>query len=231
MKSSTVGRLIVIEGGDGSGKGTQSTLLCTYLKSESIPYEYIDFPDYDSFYGHMIGQFLRGEFGALNVVSPYLAALLFALDRKEKATQIADWLKEGKIVVANRYVTSNIAHQASKYTSEEERNTFIQWVESLEYTQNGMPREHIVLYLAVSSGISHALTQSKSLRPYLKGQKIDIQESDIEYRMRTEELYEYLAKQKKHWVKINCIQNGTILPKEDIHIHVVECLKNAQILS
>src|SRR3989344_2308491 len=114
MKDAKKGKIIVIEGGDGSGKATQSKLLIEYLEKNSIPHAYLDFPNYSSFYGKLVGKFLRGEFGDLDSVSPYLASLTFALDRLSSKDTIENHLKAGKIVVMNRYATSNMAHQGSK---------------------------------------------------------------------------------------------------------------------
>lgn len=223
------GKLIVFEGGDGSGKGTQSRLLAGYLSTHSIRHTSLDFPQYDSFYGQIVAQFLRGEFGELEVVSPYLAALTFALDRYAVKADIVSKLNEGYIIVANRYVTSNIAHQGSKFDDETKRNTFIQWVEELEYDYHGLPHEDLVIYLRMPSEVSANLTKQKGARSYL-GNKKDIQEENDEYRNMTHDMYTTLAERSDHWVIIDCIKNGTIRSKEDIHKEVVNTLQKKNIL-
>ncbi len=229
MNDRSQGKLIVFEGGDGSGKGTQSKLLIEYLNSRNIPYAYLDFPQYDSFYGKIVAQFLRGEFGNLDEVSPYLAALTFALDRYAVKEDILNKLNEGNVIVANRYVTSNIAHQGSKFTNDTERNTFIKWVEDLEYGYHGLPHEDLVIYLRMPSDISADLTRQKGERSYL-GDKTDIQEEDENYRTVTHDMYTALAERSDHWIIIDCMKHGTIRSKEDIHTEVIEVLQNRNII-
>ncbi|HLC66288.1 MAG TPA: thymidylate kinase, partial [Candidatus Nanoarchaeia archaeon] len=127
------GKLIVLEGIDGSGKTTQTKMLVARLKREGYAVETIDFPQYyTTFFGKMVAQYLRGEFGALDQVSPYLAAILYAGDRFERKEQLEQWLAEGKIVIANRYVSANMGHQASKIPRSK-RAVFVQWLDQLEY--------------------------------------------------------------------------------------------------
>lgn len=224
------GKLIVIEGGDGSGKGTQSKLLLEYLKKNSIPHAYVDFPDYDSFYGKMVGQFLRGEYGTLENVSPYLTSLLFALDRRDTRDTIQGYLDRGKIVIANRYVTSNIAHQGSKIQDSTKKAEFIAWLEQLEYDMNQMPKEDIVLYLKVPSSTTGKLIEQKEARAYLNGQKADIQEKDETYRKQTEDMYDLMARTNQRWVTIECMKHGTMVSREEISKQIVEILQKNNIL-
>ena len=230
MRQQSKGKLIVIEGGDGSGKGTQSALLKTYFEEHAIPYAYVDFPDYDSIYGKLIGKFLRGEFGTIEEVSPYLVSTIFALDRSLVKTQIETYLEEGKIVLANRYVTSNIAHQGSKFTNKEELNKFIEWIKNLEYTILEIPKEDIVIYLHVPWQIALELTRTKESRAYLKGNSEDIQEKDEKHRQESENMYKYLAETNRHWHTLDCTKNGTILSKEEIHRKIVTDLQNSAII-
>lgn len=228
MNDKLPGKLVVFEGGDGSGKGTQSQLLIRYLQSNNIPHSFLDFPQYDTFYGKIVAQFLRGEFGNLDEVSPYLAALTFALDRYAVKDTIIQELQEGKIVVANRYVTSNIAHQGSKFDQIEEQKKFIDWVEQLEYDYHGLPREDIVVYLRVPAEITAELTKKKGERSYL-GDNKDIQEENHEYRTVTQDMYTTLAERSHHWIIIDCMEHGTIRNKEDIHKQIVAVLKERNI--
>ena len=217
------GKLIVIEGGDGSGKSTQANLLLNYLERQNIPHSSLDFPQYDSFYGEIVAKFLRGEFGELNSVSPYLAALTFALDRYSVKDEIIERLHRGEIIIANRYVTSNIAHQGSKFEDKSKRDAFISWLEELEYEVHGLPREDIVLLLQVPSEMTVKLTLMKDERIYLQG-KSDIQEQDRNYQNATEMMYNILSQQYKHWISILCFKNGTMKSKEDIHQSIVHAL-------
>ncbi len=224
------GKLIVIEGGDGSGKGTQATLLKSYLDTQSVPYTYVDFPDYESIYGKIIAGFLRGEYGTINDISPYFVSTLFALDRSLIKNTITNELAKGHIVLANRYVTSNIAHQGSKLRSKGELDTFIHWLEHFEYTVLGLPKEDIVLYLSVPWQVANDLTKSKSSRAYLKGKSMDIQEEDEAHREDSENMYDYLAQTNAHWTTIDCVKNGTIMSKGEIHEAIVNVLKNNKMI-
>jgi dTMP kinase len=229
MKDVKKGKIIVIEGGDGSGKATQSSLLIEYLKKNSIPNAYLDFPDYSSFYGKLVGKFLRGEFGNLDTVSPYLASLTFALDRLSAKDTIENHLHEGKIVIMNRYATSNMAHQGSKFENEAERIKFLKWLEELEYETNKIPREDAVIYLYVPWQEGSRLTRMKGDRSYLNGQKEDIQEASEKHRKDTEAIYKMLAK-KRSWITINCIKNDTMKSKEQIHNEIITVLKEQSII-
>lgn len=223
------GKIIVIEGGDGSGKATQSKLLIEYLEKNSIPHAYLDFPNYSSFYGKLVGKFLRGEFGDLDSVSPYLASLTFALDRLSAKDTIENHVKEGKIVVMNRYATSNMAHQGSKISDETKRNEFLEWLEELEYTTNQIPREDAVIYLSVPWQEGSKLTKLKGDRAYLNGKKEDIHEASENHRKDTEAIYKILAK-KRSWITIRCMENDTMKSKEQIHDEIIEVLKDHKIV-
>lgn len=223
------GKLIVIEGGDGSGKGTQAALLLEYLKKNNIPHATVDFPDYESLYGKIIARFLRGEFGNLEEVSPYFVGTLFGLDRSLHKETLHKHLQDGKIVVANRYVTSNMAHQGSKIVDPQKLSTFIQWLENFEYNVLGLPHEDLVIYLYVPWQIALHLTKSKEKRSYLQGETEDIQEKDEKHRQDTERMYQQLASQH-HWDTLACTKNGTILSREKIHESIIEILQKRAII-
>lgn len=223
------GRLIVIDGGDGSGKATQSELLSAYLKKQDVPVKYMDFPRYySSFHGRVVGRFLTGEFGALDQVSPYLASLAYALDRASAKEEMDEWLSLGGTILSNRYATSSMAHQASKLP-ENQRRQFIDWLDELEYKVHKIPREDVVVYLYVPWKIGYELTLKKADRKYLNGQ-LDIQEKDMQHRIDSEAMYLQLAGERKNWIQIECVRLGEILPKETIHKRVVEELKKRKMI-
>lgn len=218
------GKLIVIEGNDGSGKTVQAELLVKYFKNNKIPVKYFDFPQYyKTFYGKTVAQFLRGEFGNIDEVSPYFASLIYALDRATVKEEIDKFIKQGGYVVANRYIQSNMAHQGTKFRDLNEREKFLEWVYELEYKVNKMPKEDIVIYLYVPWKISKKLIKEKKERDYLQGKK-DIHEKNTTHLRETEKMYLFLSKKNKNWIKIECIENGKLLDIDTMNKKIVSAL-------
>ncbi len=224
------GKLIVIDGGDGSGKATQSELLKAYLEKQGKNVKYMDFPRYySSFHGRVVGRFLTGEFGVLDQVSPYLAALAYALDRASAKEEMDDCLTHGGIVLSNRYATSSMAHQAAKLP-ESKRNEFISWLDEMEYKVHKIPREDIVIYLYVPWKIGYELTVQKADRKYSNG-SLDIAEKDVKHRIESEAMYLRLSRERNNWVKIDCVDtNGILLSKEEIHAKIISSLQEKRII-
>lgn len=223
------GKLIVIDGGDGSGKTIQAKLLIQHFKKRGIRVKYFDFPQYDSFYGKLVAQFLRGEFGDIESVSPYLATLPYALDRAAVQKQMSSYLNKGIYIISNRYVTS-MAHQIAKFTTSKEKKEFVNWVTELEYKVNGMPKEDIVIYLYVPLHISIDLTKKKTSQAHLQGMKEDIHERDYDYRQKAIQTYLDLVKKFPYWVKIDCCENEHLLPPEKILDKIITQLQIRNIL-
>ncbi|MCH8821281.1 dTMP kinase [Patescibacteria group bacterium] len=216
------GKLIVIEGLDGSGKTTQLKLLKSYFEKNNTPFETISFPRYKkSFHGRTVAKYLRGEFGETDSVNPYLVSLAYAMDRATAKWKMNKWLREGKIIITDRYATSNMAHQAAKLP-EKERDKFLKWDEELEYKVNKIPKENIVVYLYVSVEVAKNKTKSRG--------KQDIHERDFNYLVETGNMYEKLSRRYKHWVKINCEKKGKLRSKEDIHKEIVKVLRKNKII-
>lgn len=211
------GLLIVVDGADGSGKATQAKLLVEYFKNKHVPVKYMDFPRYYlSFHGATVGKFLRGEFGTIDQVSPYLASLAYALDRAGAKEEMESFLNKGGVIIANRYATSNLGHQIPKFKTQKEKDDFYKWITDLEYKIHKIPKEDLVIYLHVPYKISYELTKKKDDRQYLNGKKADIHEENLQYRIEVEKTFLKLAKTEKHWVKIDCVRDGKILPIEEI---------------
>ncbi len=220
------GKLIVIEGGDGSGKATQAKLLIKYLKSINIPVRYYDFPQYyHSFHGKIVGRFLKGEFGDIDSVSPYLISLAYALDRASVKREMEEFLQKGGFIVANRYATSSMAFQSVKFTDPKERKKFLTWLYELEYKIHKIPKENLVIYLHVKPETAAKLILKKGVRKYLGKNDKDIQERNIEYQRKVEQAYMHLAKTNKHWRIIECEENNKLLSKANIHEKVKELVK------
>ena len=218
------GKLIIIEGGDGSGKATQTKLLVEYLHSKNIPVETLSFPRYsDSFYGSLVGRFLAGEFGSLESVSPYLAAIPYALDRLDAREDIKKWLNVGKIVIIDRYVPSSLAHQAAK-VSADGQDKLVQWLEQMEYEENKLPRPDLVIYLHVPVNLALGLLKKKAkVREYTTG--IDIAETKS-HQEKAEEMFLKLAAEKG-WVQIECTKDGNLLSIDEIHTQLLHTLRNS----
>src|SRR5713226_9869057 len=173
------GRLIAIEGIDGSGKRTQLEMLANVLSASGNRVFSTGFPQYDSWFGKMVGQFLNGELGPLESVDPHFTAMLYAGDRFEAKPRLESALNEGKIVLVDRYIGSNLAHQVAM-AKPEKRAEFLRWVEHLEYSIYGLPRENMILYLRVPPNQAQKLVAKKSERKYTTA-KHDILEKDLRH--------------------------------------------------
>ncbi len=224
------GKLIVIDGTDGSGKGTQTELILKYLEEKKVKNKYIDFPRYyTSFHGRMVGRYLAGEFGSLESSSPYLTSLFYALDRLTARDEIVDWLEEGNTVVANRYTTSSMAFQTARI-EKEKRPEFLQWLYDMEYKEHKLPKEDVVIFLYVPVEISQKLIEQKAKREYTKGKKKDINEANVAYQKEVLSLYLELSKKHKHWEVIKCVDSkGELMSIEQVHEKVVKVLEKYEI--
>lgn len=214
------GKLIVLEGGDGSGKTTQTNLLVALLKKQHFKVKYIEFPRYyTSFHGDIVARFQRGEFGTIDSVSPYLISLAYALDRLSMRDQINNWLRRGYYLIANRYVPSSMAHQAAKLP-ENKRQQFLEWLDELEYRVHKMPREDLVIYLHVPWKIGQKLSGQKHNKAYLNGGH-DISEENNKHLEESEKMYFWLLKHRKNWVKIDCMKGAKIKKKGAIQKEII----------
>jgi dTMP kinase len=211
----TRGLLIAIEGIDGSGKHTQAKLLEHALSAQGFSVFATGFPQYDSWFGSMVGKFLNGDFGPLREVDPHFSALLYAGDRFEAKTRVESVLKQGKIVLVDRYVASNLAHQVAR-TAPEKRSEFLRWIEHLEYTIYGLPREDLILYLRVPPSQAQRLVGQKSARSYTRASH-DIQENNLRHLEDAAEMYDMLSRSRP-WATIQCYdaQTSSLRLPEDI---------------
>jgi dTMP kinase len=197
----SAGKLIAIEGIDGSGKRTQLDLLEKVLAARDFSAYSTGFPQYDSFFGRMAGQFLNGEFGDLQSLDPRLTALLYAGDRFEAKPKLLNALEAGKIVLVDRYVGSNLAHQTARVPAAK-RDEFIEWVEHLEYDIYDLPREDLILYLRVPPREAQSLVKKKSARSYTTA-KQDLLEASLDHLQDATAIYDLLSR-KPRWVTIEC---------------------------
>ena len=212
--------LIVLEGLDGAGKSTQVKMLREYLQSRCSSLEYIHFPRYEApVYGSLISRFLRGEFGSIDMVHPQLVALLFAEDRHGAAPQLHKALEEGKTVLLDRYVYSNIAYQCSKLKDPAERAALRDWIFESEFGPFGLPKPDLNLYLDVPiSFVEKNLSRDRkgADRSYLGGSH-DIHEGSIGFQKTVRSLYLAETERDPSFLRIDCSdENGNILPPDDI---------------
>ena len=212
--------LIVLEGLDGAGKSTQLKMVTSYFTSLGRKVEYLHFPRYTApVYGELIAKFLRGDFGAIDQVHPQLVALLFAEDRRDAATQIRGWMDEGRVVILDRYVYSNIAFQCAKLPDEKEAAALRDWIFELEYQHNDIPRPTLNLFLDVPISFVDAklkINRKGGDRAYLEG-KADIHEADIRFQVKVREHYLGQCRRDPHFIRIDCSDpDGNMLPAADI---------------
>lgn len=220
------GKLIAVEGIDGSGKQTQVRLLAQALTGQGHRVFVTGFPQYDSWFGKMVGQFLNGDFGPINALSPHLTALLYAGDRFERKGPILAALARGEIVITDRYIASNLAHQTAR-SAPDQRDEFIAWVEHLEYNIYGLPKEDLVLYLRVPPRQAQSLVAKKSARSYTEAGH-DILEADLAHLQSAMDIYDLLAK-RANWQTVDCFNPAiqSLRAPEDIAAQVLAAVTPA----
>jgi dTMP kinase len=214
------GTLIAVEGIDGSGKQTQVRVLAHALESRGYQVWSTGFPQYDSWFGRMVGQFLNGDLGPLNSVDPHFAALLYAGDRFQCRPSIVTALENGGVVLADRYVASNLAHQTARAAAEK-RAEFRAWIEHLEYNIYRLPKEDLVLYLRLPPHEAQTLIAKKSARAYTDAAH-DILESNIRHLQAAADMYDELAL-ASNWKTIECFDTTkqVIRSEQEISADVV----------
>jgi dTMP kinase len=220
----TRGKLIALEGIDGSGKRTQLEMLARELDTRGLATFCISFPRYESFFGKLVGRYLDGGFGPLESVNPHLSALLYAGDRLEAKPEIEAALSSGKIVLADRYIASNMAHQSARVPAGE-REEFLAWLARLEHGLYGLPAEDLIVYLRVPVAEAHHLIGLKRARSYTS-LKRDIQEADITHLEQAAIIYDRLATEA-NWARIDCTDkaSGDLYSPEEIHRSVLQAVE------
>jgi dTMP kinase len=221
--------LIVLEGLDGAGKTTQVNLLQKHFEEKNVKSAFLHFPRFDApVYGDLIASFLRGEFGNVNTVDPRLVALLYAGDRDNAASTLKSWFAEGKVVILDRYVYSNIAFQCAKIQENTKREKLRKWILDLEYVFFGIPQPDISIFLDVPFGFTVEKLKSQrkgSERDYLKGKK-DIHESDFDLQKKVREIYLEQTNVDDKFVRVNCVdENSTMKPPQIIHKEIVALIE------
>ncbi len=219
---------IVLEGLDGAGKSTQVKLLQQRLAEAGKSYEYLHFPRFDApVYGDLVARFLRGELGSVESVNPYLVALIYAGDRAEAADLIRGWLQDGKVVIVDRYVYSNVAYQCAKVDDEAERNRLRDWIVDLEYAHHAIPRPDVSLFLDVPFSFTRRKLEENREgedRQYLQG-KTDIHEASLSLQERVRQVYLAQEALDPNFGVISCADaQGGMLPPDAIFARLMERL-------
>lgn len=217
------GLFIVIEGSDGSGKATQFNLLKERLKATGYDVAVFDFPRYNKESSYFVRQYLGGAFGPPTAISPYTASLFYALDRYEAAKDINNALKQGKIVLANRFVGSNMAHQGAKFDDPVEQRGFFVWEDNLEFQLLHIPRPDVSYFLRVPADISQKLINERAAKT---GGALDGHESDFKYLKKSLSTYDVLCRLfPKDFKAIECTKDNELLSVAEINNLIWERVK------
>jgi dTMP kinase len=221
-----MGKLIVIEGTDGSGKSTQFRLLTEHLERDHYEFQKLVFPQYDKPSSALIRMYLGGEFGSKpGDVNAYAASAFYAVDRYASYKQgWGTWYEEGGLILSDRYTTSNAVHQASK-EPEETRGAYLKWLYEFEYDKLGLPAPDRVIYLDVPTDFTEQMMRR---REAATNTKADIHEQDMTY-LATCRRCGRAAAEFYGWTVIQCVKDGAMRSIEDIHEeiyrHVAACLE------
>lgn len=222
-----MGKLIVIEGTDGSGKSTQFRLLTGRLEAEQVKFQKLVFPQYSEPSSALIRMYLGGEFGkSPSDVNAYAASAFYSVDRYASYRKVwGKWYEEGGLVVSDRYTTSNAVHQASK-EPEDKREDFLNWLYDFEYDKLGLPRPDLVIYLDVPTDFTEKMLRHRETETHTQA---DIHEQDTQY-LATCRRMGRAAAAHYGWTVIRCVRDGAMRSMEDIHEeiyrHVAACLED-----
>ncbi len=219
------GKIIVIEGTDGSGKATQTELLAKRWTEENINYKTVSFPNYESPSSSLVKMYLNGEFGEkAESINAYAASSFFAVDRWATwEKDYKEYYKQGGIILADRYTPSNLIHQAGKIKDEQEREKFINWVYEYEYKLLKLPEPDVVIFLNMPTEYAYKIMKERENKITHKEEK-DIHERDIYYLEKSYKNAIELAK-KYNWQIVDCIKEDKIKTREEIHKEVYQILR------
>ena len=221
-----MGKLIVIEGTDGSGKSTQFKLLSQRLENENYKFQKLVFPQYSEPSSALIRMYLGGEFGdSPSDVNAYAASAFYAVDRYASYKKVwGQWYEDGGLILSDRYTTSNAVHQASKEPAEKQ-GEFLKWLYEFEYDRLGLPAPDLTIYLDVPTDFTEKMMRS---REAATNTQADIHEKDLAY-LATCRRTGKTAAAFYNWTVIDCVRDGEMRSIEDIHeeiySHIAACLE------
>ena len=233
VKTNDMGKFLVLEGTDGSGKGTHTRLLQEWLTNQGIPTATFDFPRYDEASSYFVKQYLNGEYGQLPEIGPYKASLFYALDRYDAGFRIRTAIADDKFVICNRYVGSNMGHQGGKISDDAERAKYFDWVMDMEYKVLQIPRPTLNLVLLMPAEQSQKFVDLKANRErnYAGGKKRDLHEADVNHLRHAEAAYRELCRRyPETFQSIDCYGNG-VLGKIDVIQKQIQNIVTTELLS
>jgi dTMP kinase len=227
-------KLFVIEGIDGAGKSTQIKLLRKFFSDKGYDCEYLHFPRTETpYFGELIARFLRGEFGSINEVDPYIVAMLYAGDRKDASVMINNWLAAGKIVLLDRYTYSNIAYQCAKLQEKADQNKLMLWIQSLEFDHFAIPKPDLNIFLDVPFTFTEknlTIQRTGNDRTYLNGTR-DIHEESMSFQKRVRDIYLSVAMSDERLVVIDCSNKvGEMLMPSEIFDHILKVFNERKLI-
>jgi len=227
------GKFFVLEGIDGSGKSTQVALLAKYLQKKGYRVEKMHFPQHEEKSAGLVDEYLSGKYGQADEVGPYVASVFYACDRYDASFKIRKWLNEGKIVISDRYLVSNIGHQGGKINSKQQWKKYVHWLYDLEYRLFKIPKPDYTFILKTSPHVSSVLVQKltakdkkKKKEGYLKGKK-DIHESNISHLQHALKSYLWVAEEfPKDFTVIDCLDKNVMLPVEVVNSLIIKKIEH-----
>jgi len=227
-------KLCVIEGLDGAGKSTQIKLLRDFFVKQGYRCEYLHFPRTEApYFGELIARFLRGEFGTINEVDPYLVAMLYAGDRKDASLQILEWMKKGNIVILDRYTYSNIAYQCAKLDDTDHQAALMDWILKLEFEHFAIPKPDLNIFLDVPFSFTQTKLSTKRSgddRNYLNG-GFDIHESNLSFQKKVRDMYLHISEKDRRLAVVNCNnKDGGMLFPEEIFERIIDIIRKSNLL-
>lgn len=221
------GNFFVIDGVDGSGKGTQTKIIVDRLKSEGYDVLETDFPRYGKKSAALVEEYLNGNLGSIDEVDSYQASVFYACDRFAASKEMKEHLEKGGIIISNRYTSSSKIHQAGKISDEVELNNFLDWLDDLEYNKFKIPKPDKVIFLNVPFEIGQELIAKKDLRNYIEGDKnVDIHEEDANHLENAYNRACSLVKKYDFWIEIKCVENNELRSIEDISDDIYNLIKS-----
>lgn len=223
-KQNKKGKLIVIDGTDGSGKATQTDLLTEELINFGYKVQVADFPQYGSKSAGMVEEYLNGKYGQLG---PEASSIFYAIDRFDASFKIREWLDEGKIVVSNRYVTASAGHQGGKIPEHYDRLKYFRWLDNLEYKVFGIPKPdlNIILHIPVDKTLELMKQRRKQAADGSVHKKQDLHEADKEHLKNAESAFLEIAKLFPNTKLVECMEEDDLLTPQQVHNKVWELVR------